>query len=94
LKTLLLVKVRIGGGMLSSSITQKGQITIPKKIRSELGLKTNDTVIFVKRNQEIIINPLKSVLDIQGTVRVEDVQDFDKVREMTQKSIGEKHGSH
>lgn len=33
--------------MISSTLTSKGQITIPKKIREMLKLKTSDRVIFV-----------------------------------------------
>jgi len=33
--------------MPSATLTSKGQITLPKRVREELGVKTGDTVEFV-----------------------------------------------
>lgn len=38
-----------------SKLTKKGQVTIPKKIREEIGLKPGDRVEFVKKDHEIEI---------------------------------------
>ena len=32
--------------MLTSTLTTKGQVTIPKKIRDMLGIQTNDRIVF------------------------------------------------
>jgi AbrB family looped-hinge helix DNA binding protein len=66
--------------MLTSTITQKGQITIPKKIRDALQIKTHDTVVLVKRGEDIIIKPLKNILSIRGAVKVDHEQDYTKIR--------------
>ena len=34
--------------MPTSAVTSKGQVTIPKEIRDQLGLKPGDRVVFVK----------------------------------------------
>lgn len=39
-----------------SSISEKGQVTIPKEIRDVLELKTGDKVVFVERNNEIVVH--------------------------------------
>jgi len=35
----------------SSTMTSKGQVTIPKSVRDDLGLETGSTVLFVKLGQ-------------------------------------------
>ena len=37
------------------SLTQKGQVTIPKKIRIALGLKTGDEVDFDMNNSRVVL---------------------------------------
>ena len=76
--------------MLLSTITQKGQITVPKKIRDALELKTNDQVVFVQRGDNIIIKPVKNVLSIRGSVKVNGEQDFSSVRKHTKTKIVER----
>ncbi len=38
-----------------AKITMRGQITIPKEIRSRLGVKDGDKVIFIEENGRIIM---------------------------------------
>lgn len=38
-----------------AKITSKGQITIPIRIRKELGIKDGDKVVFLKQGKNIII---------------------------------------
>jgi len=66
--------------MLISTITQKGQVTIPKNIRNALHLKTNDKVIFVRRGESIIIKPVRDILSLRGTIEVEKSRDFESIR--------------
>lgn len=40
-----------------AKITSKGQITIPKNIRSSLGLKTGAKVIFIPEGREVVMIP-------------------------------------
>lgn len=53
-----------------SSISEKGQITIPKKIRDKLGIVQGDRLIFDLRGDSIIVkkvssNNLSEILDNQ-----------------------------
>jgi len=73
--------------MLVSTITQKGQITIPKKIREALDLKTNDRVVFVKRGEEIIIKPIRDVLSLRGSIKVNNPQNFSEIRKHVKNKI-------
>ncbi len=40
-----------------AKITSKGQITIPKGIRTALGLKTGGRVVFIPENREVVMIP-------------------------------------
>lgn len=54
--------------MPEATITSKGQVTIPKKIREKLNLRPGDKVNFVETNEgEIKIHPQKkSIKDLRG----------------------------
>lgn len=73
--------------MLISTITQKGQITIPKKIRDALNLKTNDQVIFVRRGDLIIVKPVRDILSLRGSIKVKNFQDYSTIRKQVKKDI-------
>ena len=54
---------------LEGRITQKGQVTIPVKIRKEMGLKPGDVVQFEARDGQWVVAPRRSRLtDIYGAV--------------------------
>ena len=73
--------------MLISTITQKGQVTIPIKIRQALKLKTNDKVIFVRRGDSIIIKPVKDISSLRGIIEVTNPQDFVSIREKVKNKV-------
>jgi AbrB family looped-hinge helix DNA binding protein len=55
-----------------STITTKGQVVIPSKIRKRHGLKKGTKITFIERNNEIVMKPLnknyfKSLVGIGGT---------------------------
>jgi len=54
--------------MATAALTSKGQITIPIKVREDLGLKTGDRVSFIKgENGEYILRAKTgSIMDLKG----------------------------
>ena len=48
--------------ILTSVITSKGQTTIPQIIRQELGIKPGDTVTFVVKGSQIIIQKFQVLI--------------------------------
>lgn len=68
--------------MPSSVITRKSQVTIPKAVRKEVGLKVGDRVNFVVRGGEIVLKaPAHSILDLQGSVQPrERPESFTRIR--------------
>ncbi len=51
-----------------STITTKGQITIPVSIRKAYGLHPNDRVDFIAEGDRIILVPVKTLRDFRGSV--------------------------
>lgn len=54
--------------MLVSTVTQKGQVTIPKDLRDSLRLVTGDKVEFIQNDRnEILIKPMtRKVAEVSG----------------------------
>lgn len=51
------------------SITSQGQITIPAKIRQQLGLHTMSKAIISVREGEISVRPVNDILDLRGSLK-------------------------
>jgi len=51
-----------------STITAKGQVTIPVSIRKKYGLCTNDRVDFIVEGDKIVLIPVKTLRDFRGSV--------------------------
>lgn len=52
-----------------STITQKGQITLPAQIRKELGLKPNQKVVIAKDKKEIRVKAVPDIFSLYGSVK-------------------------
>jgi antitoxin PrlF len=70
--------------MPSASVTSKGQITLPKEIRDQLGVKTGDRVAFRQGDDGTIVVEAETtdLLTLKGAIRsrvrgvtVEDMKD-------------------
>lgn len=48
----------------SSTLTSKGQATIPLPIRQKLGIKSGEKVLFEKKGKAIVIKPAEKEEDI------------------------------
>ncbi len=60
--------------MVTATVTSKGQITIPKDVRTSLGLHAGDRVAFVVHGQnEAVLTPItRSVDDVFGKLHKEN----------------------
>ncbi len=75
----------------SSRITSKGQVTIPKKIRDDLNIKTGDVIQFVKKREDIVIKPVKTLLDLKGVIKTDrKPEDWDSARDQAKKYVVKK----
>ena len=81
--------------MLDSVITRKGQVTIPKPIRDQLGLEEGEKVMFIRRGDEVLLKVLRgTVLDLKGSVNPSSrPEDFAKIRRTVKKRVGQKAGN-
>ena len=74
--------------MTISTITSKGQTTIPKEIRDHFHLKAHDKILYISEEDRIIIKPLTgTILDLKGVFPVKRKIDFEKLREKMKKEI-------
>ena len=78
--------------MTTSTVTRKGQVTIPKEIRDSLCLQEGDRVIFVRRGEEIVLKVLRgNVLELRGSVKAtRRPENIDEVREKTKRKMAAK----
>ena len=76
----------------TSTMTVKGQVTIPAKIRQSLGLKPRDRVAFILEDGVARIMPVKSTLEagfgaVEPKVRPED---FKELRRMAMEEVAQR----
>jgi AbrB family looped-hinge helix DNA binding protein len=82
--------------MLESTITRKGQVTIPKAIRERLGVKEGEKVLFVMRGEEVVLKVVKgTILDLRGSVQPSaHPEDFGKIRQSVKQAVGKRVAGH
>lgn len=82
--------------MMESTITRKGQVTIPKAIRDRLGVKEGKKVFFVMRGEEVVLKVVKgTILDLRGSVRAsKHPEDFEKIRRSVKQAVAKKVVGH
>jgi len=81
--------------MAVARIGRRWQITLPRELREYLGLRQGDGIIFVRRDNEIVLHPIrKTLLDLRGSVKVEGPQDFDQVRQAVKAERAKRVVSH
>jgi len=50
-----------------TTVTQKGQVTLPRQFRKKLGIEKYDKVVITASKNHIKIKPTFDILDIAGT---------------------------
>lgn len=76
---------------LETTVTQKGQVTIPQEIRTKLGIKPKDRVRFELEGEMVKLRLAQSrLLAGYGAVTPRQrPEDWDKVREEVERAIAE-----
>ena len=77
-----------------STITDKGQTTIPREVREYLDLKPQDKIVYVPDGKKVYLTLVRgSILDLKGIVKKENrkPQDFHKLREQIKRKISKEN---
>ena len=82
--------------MYVSIMSRNGQVTIPKAIRDRLGVKEGEKVLFVMRDQEVVLKVVKgTILDLRGSVQPSaHPEDFEKIRQSVKQTVAKKVAGH
>lgn len=73
--------------MIVTTVTQKGQATIPVFIRKKLGIKPGEKVVFEERGEEVILRILPDLSSLRGSLKTNKKYDEDKVVESVGKML-------
>ena len=73
---------------MTSRITSKGQVTIPKAIRDRLGVAPRDRVEFVFEKGRVVLRPVKTLRDFRGAVRALPKVSFAQERAGAKAAVG------
>ena len=74
-----------------SKITVKGQVTIPKRVRDDLGVRAGDVIVFAKKGDDIVIKPANTLLDLKGViVTSKKIRNWASVRKSTKRSVAKR----
>lgn len=71
--------------MIATTITQKGQVTIPVNIRKKLGVETGQRVVFEERGDEVVVKAVPDFLSLMGSIKTKIKYDKRKAR----KAVGD-----
>ena len=80
--------------MSTASVTSKGQVTIPARIRDLLEIQPGDRLFFESQGQEVRIRvvPKRQVADFLGAFETsEPFPGTEAVRELTAESLARRH---
>lgn len=73
-----------------ATVTSKGQVTIPKEIRTLLHIRTNDKLDFILDGERVLIAPVKTLLDLRGAVRSKGKGDFSQERAQAKAAVSKR----
>lgn len=63
-----------------STVTSKGQVTIPKPIRDALGIAPNDRITFIQEGTRVLLQPVRALKFFRGAVKTKGPDSFSEER--------------
>ncbi len=76
----------------TTSVTQKGQATIPAPIRKSLGIKPNTKIVFeLKSNNEVTLKPVVDFFSLKGSVKTDKPFDLTAMEKAIEDEIISKY---
>jgi len=73
-----------------STLTQKGQVAIPKSIRDYFDLKPSDKVYFEVKNNSIVARRLSSIEEMRGIVKTNKILSKKEMKKIIREAVLEK----
>jgi len=73
-----------------STLTQKGQVAIPKSIRDYFDLKPSDKVYFEVKNNSIVARRLSSIEEMRGFVKTNKILSKKEMKKIIREAVLEK----
>jgi AbrB family looped-hinge helix DNA binding protein len=70
-----------------STVTGKGQVTIPKSIRDALGINPNDRVAFIREGERVLLHPIRTLKSFRGAVKTNEPGSFIKERAQAKAAV-------
>ena len=77
--------------MQITTVTSKGQVTIPVDIRRHLGLKAGDSVQFFRTNGEFRLKPISNFFSFRGSIKSKKLLNKKAVRQAIGKHLAQKY---
>lgn len=77
----------------TSTITQKGQVAIPKEIRDHFNLKTSDKLHFSVEKNKIVAEPVLSVKEMRGFIKTNKVLTKKEMKRIIRDAVVEKYAN-
>ena len=75
---------------MMSTVTSKGQVTIPKNIRERLQIRSNDKVDFILEGDRVLLVPVRTLLDLRGAVQAKGDGDFSLERVRAKEAVAKR----
>ncbi len=70
-----------------STVTAKGQVTIPKPIRDAMGIGPNDRVAFIREGERVLLQPLRTLKAFRGAVKTKGTISFIEERARAKEAV-------
>ncbi len=69
-----------------TTVTQKGQVTIPQYLREAFKIKRLSRVAIMAENDQLIIKPVEDIIDLAGTFKPKQKRTILNAREAIEKT--------
>ncbi len=70
-----------------STVTSKGQVTIPKEIRTFMKIKPSDKIDFSVEKGRVILKPIKTLQNFRGSVSTKGKGDLNTERQQAKIAV-------
>lgn len=79
--------------MFNTTVTQKGQVTIPSAIRKMTGIQSQQRVTVTTDGENVVIKPAIDFFSLRGSLKTNIKYDKKKARDAIGKYLGERHNA-